>query len=112
MPLVIQGLYFCLNSDLVIFHSGAFLLMTSLVSDRKLLNDKLASFSSVASFQLVAAMWWMKFSLLTFLISSVNGLCLLGIIKDLYLEKWQKIVSGRLKSLQWYCQIQYLVEES
>ena len=47
------------------------------------LNDELASFSSITSFQLMAAMWWMKFSLLTFLISRVNRLCLLGILKDL-----------------------------
>ena len=90
MPLVIQGLYFCLISDLVIFLSGACLSMTLLVADRKLLNDELTSFSTITSFQLMAAMSRMKFSSLTFSISRVNRLCFLCILKDLDFGKMAK----------------------
>ena len=54
------------------------------------LNDGLASFFTITSFQLMAEMSRMKFSLLTFLISRVNRLCFLGILKDLDFGKIAK----------------------
>ena len=55
-----------------------------------MLNVELASLSTITSFQLMAAMSKMKFSLLTFLISRVNRLCILGILKDLDFGKMAK----------------------
>ena len=101
MPLVVQGLYFCLNSDLVNFLGGACLSVASLVADRKLFNDELASFSTITSFQLMAAMSRIKFSLLKFLISRVNRLFFRYIKRCRFLKNgkiWQvtvrKVYSG------------------
>ena len=64
--------------------------------DRNLLNDELASFSTITSFQLMAAVSWMKFSLLAFLISLVNRLCFLGILK--VLDFWKMAKDGKWPS--------------
>ena len=47
-------------------------------------------FSTIILFQLMAAISRMRFSLLTFLVSPVNRLCFLGILKDLDFRKMAK----------------------